>query len=101
MLPKEADYANHIYHLYVIRAKKRGELQLYLSGEGIVTLIHYPIPIHLQKAYESLQYRRGDFPVAEECADEVLSLPVYPEIKREWIERIANAILRFLGRNDA
>lgn len=95
VLPKEADYARHVYFLYVIRAKNREDLQLYLSQEGIVTLIHFPIPIHLQKAYESLQYRRGDFPVAEECADEVLSLPVYPEMEREWIGRIANAILGF------
>ena len=97
VLPKEANYTKHVYYLYVIRAKNREDLQVHLSREGIMTLIHFPIPIHLQKAYESLQYRRGDFPVAEECADEVLSLPIYPEMKREWIERIANAILSFLG----
>lgn len=97
VLPKEADYAKHVYCLYVIRTKNREDLQLHLSREGIMTLIHFPVPIHLQKAYESLQYRRGDFPVAEECADEVLSLPVYPEMEREWIERIANAILSFSG----
>ncbi|MFC1979981.1 DegT/DnrJ/EryC1/StrS family aminotransferase [Chloroflexota bacterium] len=101
VLPKEADYAKHIYHLYVVRSKNREKLQLHLSREGIVTLIHFPIPIHLQKAYASLQYRRGDFPVAEESANEVLSLPVYPEMEREWTERIANAILEFTRRTDA
>jgi len=101
VLPKEADYAKHVYNLYVIRAKKRDELQLHLSREGIVTLIHFPIPIHLQKAYENLHYRRGVFHVAEECADEVLSLPIYPEMGRECIERIANAILEFPGGSHA
>ncbi len=95
VLPREASYARHVYYLYVIRTKKRDELMRHLAKKGIQTLVHFPIPIHLQKAYQSLGYQRGDFPLAEMCADEVVSLPVYPEMKRGWLEMVAKAIMDF------
>ena len=94
--PKEMDYAKHVYHLYVIRATKRDELQNWLESNGISTGIHYPIPLHLQKAYEYLGHQVGDFPAAEKCANEILSLPMYPELKEEQIERIVKAIKRYI-----
>ncbi len=96
--PIETEYARHVYHLYVIRTGKRDELQEYLKSKGISTGLHYPIPLHLQKAYKYLQYREGDFPVAEKCAKQILSLPMFPELTREQIEKIASGIKRFFAR---
>ncbi len=90
--PYEEEYAKHVYHLYVIRVKKRDKIYRFLQEKGIACGIHYPLPLHLQKAYHYLGYKEGDFPVAEECAKEVLSLPMYPEIKREEIKYIAGTI---------
>ncbi|MCK4649165.1 DegT/DnrJ/EryC1/StrS family aminotransferase [bacterium] len=96
--PYEEEYAKHVYHLYVIRIKKRDEVYKFIQEKGIACGIHYPLPLHLQKAYHYLGYREGDFPVAEECAKEVISLPIYPELKREEIEYIAGAIRETLKR---
>lgn len=85
----------HIFHLYVIRAKNRNELAKYLSSKGIVTVMHYPIPIHLQPAYKDLGYKLGDFPVTEKLANEILSLPMYPELKEEEIKYICQQIDSF------
>ena len=94
--PKEMAYAKHVYHLYVIRIKHRERIRAKLREEGIETGIHYPIPLHLQKAYQYLGYSRGDFPMAEGCSEEVISLPMFPELTEEqigWIaESIANAL---------
>jgi len=92
--PVEADYAKHVYHLYIIRCKQRDELQKSLASVGVGTLIHYPIPIHLQEAYKNLGLKRGTLPVAEECADEILSLPMFPELKEAQIERVCEVINR-------
>jgi len=97
ILPKEMPYAYHVYHLYVIRTKKRDELQKFLREKGIITIIHYPIPLHLQPAYSYLGYKKGDFPVAERCTSEVLSLPMYPELTRDKIEYIVDAIKEFFS----
>jgi dTDP-4-amino-4,6-dideoxygalactose transaminase len=70
----------HVYHVYAIRTTRRAELQPFLHDRGIATGIHYPIPVHLQKAFAELGYARGDFPLAEAAADEVLSLPMFPEM---------------------
>ncbi|MCK4352814.1 DegT/DnrJ/EryC1/StrS family aminotransferase [candidate division WOR-3 bacterium] len=94
--PRELSYAKHVYHLYVIRTEKRDELSKYLDSKGITTLIHYPIPLHLQPAYKYLGYKSGDFPVTEKCCSQVLSLPMFPELKREQIELIAQEIKNFL-----
>lgn len=82
----------HVYHLYVIRAKERDKLQKKLSSSGISTGIHYPIPLHLQPAYSKLGYQTGDFPVAERVAKEIVSLPMFPELKRDEIEEIGSEI---------
>lgn len=88
------DY-NHAFHLYVIRVKNRAKLIAYLASKGISTVMHYPVPIHLQKAYENLGYKKGDFPVTERLADEILSLPMFPELKKEEIKYICREIKRF------
>ncbi|HWH63275.1 MAG TPA: DegT/DnrJ/EryC1/StrS family aminotransferase, partial [Ginsengibacter sp.] len=81
ILPAIAKNATHVYHLYVVRTKFRNDLQKYLTDNGIGTLIHYPIPPHLQKAYHKLGFKAGDFPIAEEIANTCLSLPIWPGMK--------------------
>ena len=93
--PKEAQYAKAVYHLYVILAEKRDELRQFLYSKGIETGLHYPLPLHLQKAYEYLGYEKGAFPVAEEAAKRLLSLPVFPEITQGQIEYVADSIRSF------
>jgi dTDP-4-amino-4,6-dideoxygalactose transaminase len=90
-----ADYAEPVYHLYIVRVEDRDGLQAHLHDQGIATGIHYPIPIHLQPAYRDLGYSRGDFPITERCAEQILSLPMYPELTPELIEYVANAVLDF------
>jgi dTDP-4-amino-4,6-dideoxygalactose transaminase len=94
-LPKVADGATHVYHLYVIRTHKRDVLQKYLNDKGVGTLIHYPIPPHLQNAYTHLGFKRGDFPIAEELADTMLSLPLWPGLTQSDVNYIANCIINF------
>lgn len=93
--PKEMDYAKHVYHLYVIRSKKRDQLQVYLREKGIGTLIHYPIPIHLQGAYRELGLKEGSLPITEKYASEILSLPIFPELTNEEIEYISTSVNSF------
>ena len=95
--PIEKEHARHIYHLYVVRTRKRDRLQAFLKGRGIDTLIHYPIPIHLQKAYQQLGYRRGDLPWTERCSREILSLPFFPEMTEAEMEEVADGIHSFFG----
>ena len=100
-LPAEAPDVRHVYHMYVVRSRERDRLRSELHSAGIHAGIHYPIPVHLQPAYANLGYRRGDFPVAEHAADEVLSLPLYPELTSEQIERVARAISQSATRHMA
>jgi dTDP-4-amino-4,6-dideoxygalactose transaminase len=93
--PKVMESAEHVFHLYVIKSKKRDELDVFLNERGIDTGIHYPTPIHLQPAFQELGYKRGDFPVSEAFADEILSLPMYPELGGKDIEHIAALITEF------
>lgn len=95
VLPIEKEYAKHVYYLYVVRSNQRDKLQQWLKSKEISTLIHYPIPIHLQMAYKDLGYKRGDFPVAETCTNEILSLPMFPELKKEQIEEICFEVQKF------
>lgn len=95
--PVVAPEAYHIYHLYMIECQKRNALQKYLAEKGIGTLIHYPTPIHLQKPYLN-QCRPGDFPVAEEKAKNILSLPMYPELKTEEVKYVCRQITGFYSR---
>lgn len=94
-LPHQADYARHVYHLYVIRSGRRNDLQRHLAQEGIGSLIHYPVPVHLQEAYRDLGLQRGDLPETERAAEEILSLPLYPELPDEAIAQVAEAVNRF------
>jgi dTDP-4-amino-4,6-dideoxygalactose transaminase len=80
ILPTEAEYARHVYHLYVVRVQDRDRVLQGMAQRGIACGIHYPIPVHLQEAYRFLGHRKGSFPVAERCAEEFLSLPMYPEL---------------------
>lgn len=91
-IPQEAEYAKHVYHLYVIRSQSRDRLISALSEKGISCGIHYPTPIHLQKAYEFLRLRKGSFPIAEKCAREIISLPMYPELTEEQIRYVVEKI---------
>ena len=95
--PKEAEYAKHVYHIYAVRVKGRDQLLRALADRGISCGIHYPIPIHLQKAYRSLGFRLGAFPVAERCAEEFLSLPMFPELTSEQIETVAREVKSLLS----
>ena len=94
-LPFVSEHAKHVYHLYVILSDRRDELQSYLQLQGISTLIHYPIPPHLQLAYKELKYKEGDFPIAENMAIKCLSLPNYPGISDAQIQEVSNAIIKF------
>ena len=94
-LPVEAEFAESVYHLYVVRHPRRDELKQYLEAHNVGCALHYPVPLHLQKCYSSLGYQAGDFPVAEKAARECLSLPIYPELADEQIERVAAVIHDF------
>jgi dTDP-4-amino-4,6-dideoxygalactose transaminase len=93
--PKEMPYAKHVYHLYVIQAPRRDDLAKHLEANGIASGLHYPIPLHVQNAFKHLGYKQGDFPVTEKAANEILSLPMYPELTREMIEYVAQNIRAF------
>jgi dTDP-4-amino-4,6-dideoxygalactose transaminase len=94
-LPLEAPWAESVYHLYVVRHSRRDDLKKHLEANKIGCALHYPLPLHLQKCYSSLGYRAGDFPVAEKAARECLSLPIYPELTDEQIQRVAMVIRDF------
>src|SRR5262249_15811909 len=94
--PYEPSWSRAIYHLYVVVcAQGRDELQKHLAGRNIGTGLHYPIPVHLQKGYTTLGYGQGAFPVSEKLAGEILSLPMYPQIRKEQLEQVADALLDF------
>jgi dTDP-4-amino-4,6-dideoxygalactose transaminase len=85
-------YSTHIYHLFVIETEQRAALQQHLNAAGIQTAIHYPIPVHLQRAYTDLNYREGAFPEAERLAARMLSLPMFPELRADQIAHVAEEI---------
>lgn len=97
ILPKLANNATSVYHLYVIRTDKRDELQNFLNQNAIGTLIHYPVPAHLQTAYSELNYNKGDFPIAEKIASTCLSLPIYPGLTNEQLVYITDVIKKFFN----
>lgn len=94
-LPFIAENSSTVFHLYVIKTKQRDALQAHLAEHGIGTLIHYPVPPHLQQAYEYLGHKKGDYPIAEELAETCLSLPMYIGLKEEQIKKIALTIESF------
>jgi dTDP-4-amino-4,6-dideoxygalactose transaminase len=98
-LPVEAPYARHIYHIYAIQTPKRDGLISYLGEKGISCGIHYPVPVHLQKAYSFLKLRDGGYPVTEKSCAELVSLPMYPELSDEQIEFVCNEIKDYLSQS--
>jgi dTDP-4-amino-4,6-dideoxygalactose transaminase len=92
VIPRVRDGARHVYHQYVVRVPQRETVRARLADAGVQTAVHYPIPLHLQPAYRDLGYARGDFPVAERLADEVLSLPMFPGLTEPQIEIVAGII---------
>lgn len=99
-VPRESPDERHVYHLFVIQADRRDELQRFLASRGIDTKIHYPVPIHLQEAARELGYRPGAFPVAERQAGRILSLPIHSFLTEEQVDWVAESIGDFAaGRN--
>ena len=92
MPPAEADYAKHVYHVYSVRTPERDAMIQALKAKEIYCGIHYPVPLHLQEAYRSLGYTKGDFPVAEQCCDTIMSLPMFPELTEEQIGEVVSQI---------
>lgn len=97
-LPREADYAESAYHLYVVRHPRRDELKKHLEENKVGCALHYPLPLHLQKCYASLGHKAGDFPVTEKAARECLSLPIYPELTDAQIQRVVEVIKQFFAK---
>ena len=95
ILPYEPSWSRAVYHLYVVRTDDREGLMAHLKEAGIGTGIHYPIPLHLQKAYKSLNYREGDFPVAEKAAAQIVSLPMFPQLTAEQQARVIEETVKF------
>jgi dTDP-4-amino-4,6-dideoxygalactose transaminase len=94
--PYEPSWSRAVYHLYVVRTDDREGLMTFLKGQGIGTGIHYPIPLHLQKAYQHLGYREGDFPICETVAREIVSLPMFPQLRPEQQQRVVQAVAEFV-----
>lgn len=97
ILPHEPTWSKAVYHLFVVRVQKREELMEFLSSVQIGTAIHYPIPLHLQQAYRVLSYQKGDLPIAEKVAPEILSLPMYPQLTASQQDRVVDEICKFVG----
>lgn len=98
IIPVEADYAKHIYHIYAIRTQNRDTLINTLAEKDIHCGIHYPIPIHLQQAYKTLGNETGSFTIAEKCAEELVSLPMFPELSKEQIQYVVHEIKHFIAQ---
>jgi dTDP-4-amino-4,6-dideoxygalactose transaminase len=99
--PAVRKHVDSVYHLYVIRTKERDSLRDFLRGQGIQTLIHYPVPVHLQNAYKLLGCGPGDLPVTEEVSRQILSLPLYPEMPESEIEEVSSQIGNFFKKYSA
>ena len=97
VLPCNPASSKPVYHLYVIRSKDRELLRTHLAEANISTGVHYPVVLHLQKAYQGLGYKEGAFPIAETASAEVISLPIYPQLRPEQQERVAQKIFEFFG----
>ncbi len=95
ILPYQPAWSKAVYHLYVVRTQNRDELQKHLTDAGIGTGIHYPIPVHLQTAYSSFGWKKGDFPVTEEAAESILSLPMYAGLGADLQKRVVESISEF------
>jgi dTDP-4-amino-4,6-dideoxygalactose transaminase len=101
IVPYEPSWSRAVYHLYVIRTAERDDLKKHLERAGISTGIHYPIPLHLQKAYQSLDYQAGDFPVSEGLASQILSLPMYPQLQADQQQDVCHTVTEFVAQRTA
>jgi dTDP-4-amino-4,6-dideoxygalactose transaminase len=99
-LPPRFSNVREVYHTYVIQVEKRNELQKFLDGHGVEAKVHYPIPIHLQKPYLELGYKKGDFPVCEAQAERILSLPIHQYLTSDQIYYTANLIRKVCGYSE-
>jgi dTDP-4-amino-4,6-dideoxygalactose transaminase len=97
VIPREAEWTKGVYHLYVVRVQDREAVQKHLADAGIGTGIHYPIPLHLQKAYQHLGYKNGDFPVTERVAAEIVSLPMFPQLQHYQQKEVVSRMMEFLA----
>jgi dTDP-4-amino-4,6-dideoxygalactose transaminase len=93
IIPHEPSWTKSVYHLYIVRVHKRTDLQKYLSENNIDTGLHYPVPLHLQKAYVNLGYKKGDFPITEKVALEILSLPMHPSLTSSQQKKVVEKII--------
>jgi len=93
--PFQASYSKSVYHLYVVRSPFRDELQKHLNEAGIGTGIHYPVPVHLQKAYAAMGWKKGDFPESEAAAEQILSLPMFAGLSADQQKRVVETITEF------
>lgn len=93
--PTEREVCKHVYYIYVIRCKDRDKLRIWLDSKGISTGIHYPIPIHLQEAYRNIIHVKGKLKITEKYANEILSLPMFPELREDEINYISKSIMEF------
>lgn len=100
-LPYTAPGVSHVYHLFVVRTRDRDRLQKHLADHGVETMIHYPVPPHLQRAYQGLGFGRGRFPIAEKLAETSLSLPMFVGITREQVRTVAGRFGEFFERKQA
>ena len=96
IVPVEAAWTKGVYHLYVVRVQDREALQAHLAEAGIATGVHYPIPLHLQKAYQHLGYQRGAFPVTERVAAEIVSLPMFPQLSHTLQKEVVEKVVEFV-----
>ena len=96
VVPERRGY--HVFHLYVVRAKRRNELLKFLNENGVQCGMHYPVPLHLQDTYKDLGYEKGSFPVAEQVADEIISLPMCPMLKDEEIDIVVAKVKEFYNK---
>lgn len=99
ILPHEPEWSRSVYHLYVVRTADRAGLQKHLAGRGISTALHYPVPLHLQKAYAGLKYKQGDLPVAEKTSAEILSLPMFPGITEAQQIAVCDGVKAFVRKS--
>jgi len=99
--PAVRKHVDSVYHLYVIRTGQRDSLGAFLKDRGIQTLIHYPVPVHLQNAYKKCGYKTRDLPVTEEVSRQILSLPLYPEMPEAEIEEVSSQIENFFKKYPA
>lgn len=90
--PAELPWAGHVFHLYVVRTPERDRFREHLEQNGVQTVIHYPVPVHLQEAYRELGYPAGGFPEAEKAASEIVSLPIFPQLRKEEADKVIDAV---------